>query len=264
MKLRIRKDKASRPRCGGMEDVWLRLRRWYSGHLGGLLLRAECAELDRILPDRFGYHLLQLGSLNNCDLSHASRISHRIVLDMDPAIADAHTGVYAGFDALPIVSESVDVVVLPHTLEFHPRPHQILREVERITIAEGHVVILGFNPWSLWGASRLIRGWRGHVPWCGQFLSPTRTKDWLELMGYDILETRRVFHRPPLQHPGVMRRLRVLEVAGRRFWPVLSGVYAVVARKKVVTLTPFKPRWRSRRSPLPGLAEPTTRGMGRG
>jgi SAM-dependent methyltransferase len=195
----------------------------------------------------------------------SSRVRLHIVVDDKRRITEApdapgHVlGVLAHSPVLPVQSDSVDVVVLPHTLEFETAPHDTLREVERILVAEGHAVILGFNPFSLWGLWRLFR-WnrRAHPPWHGAFRSMLRIKDWLALLGFDIVLIRTFFFRPPLRHVGMMRRLAWLERLGGRLWPYLGGAYIVVARKRVVTLTPIKPRWRPRRSLLPDVAKPTT------
>jgi ubiquinone/menaquinone biosynthesis C-methylase UbiE len=40
---------------------------------------------------------------------------------------------------LPLAANSIDLVVMPHTLEFAPDPHQMLREVERVLVPEGQV-----------------------------------------------------------------------------------------------------------------------------
>ena len=124
-----------------------RLEAWYAGRLGALLWEQERAQLAALIPNLFGYHVVQLGSLGadrDQDLLGLCRIPHRIVLD---PVRRTGIGLVAAPDALPIASDSVDVVLLPHTLEFVDDPHQVLREVDRVLVAEGHTVILGFNPW---------------------------------------------------------------------------------------------------------------------
>ena len=149
-------------------------------------------------------------------------------------------------------------MVLPHTLEFEENPHQILREVERTLIPEGHVVIMGFNPYSLWGMTRMFIGWRNRTPWCGHFYSTLRIKDWLALLGFDTVLQKSYFFRPPLQHEGSLERLSFMERYGSRWWPFPGGGYILVAKKRLTTLTPIKPRWRSSRRFLGnGLTEPT-------
>jgi SAM-dependent methyltransferase len=155
---------------------------------------------------------------------------------------------YTYAQALPILTDSVDVVVLAHTLEFEQDPHQVLREADRVLVPEGHVVILGFNPWSPWGLWHVLVSRWSRPPWSGQFRSLWRIKDWLALLGFDTTVSRGFFFRPPLRHDGVMHRLKVMEKLGQRFWPFAGAVYIIVAKKRVMRPTPIRPRWRPGRS----------------
>lgn len=242
-----------------INDIRKGLRGWYNRPLGQTLLAQEREQLDTILPTLFGYHIVQVGCLLGDDLLATSRISNKILLDPDRGCETLVPASYAYPDAIPVQSASVDVVLLPHTLEFERDPHQILREADRILIPEGHVVVLGFNPWSLWGVWRLMRGRSGNAPWCGDFLSMTRIKDWMALLGFDVVLVRRYFFRPPLQRVGVMKKLGFMDKLGAKLWPRLSGAYVLVAQKRVATVTPIKPRWRPRRKLVGSLARPTTR-----
>ncbi len=237
-------------RCGAPSQFRRQLRHWYQGPLGQLAAQAETEVLEATLPNLFGYHLLQIGHWGAENYLSASRVQHKTVLDPDPAGA----GVRGRVEALPVATDCIDVAVLPHTLEFSQNPHQVLREAERVLVPEGHVVILGFNPWSLWGLRRMTR--RRQVPWCGQMISPHRLRDWLELLGFSICESEWVFYRPPLRKSGLMRRLAFVEKLGARWWPPLGGIYVMVAKKRVSTLTAIGPRWRRKRPVLsPGLVE---------
>jgi SAM-dependent methyltransferase len=230
---------------------------WYGSYLGSLLARAEREALDALLPDLFGYHLVQLGGHGE-NLCENSRISHCVVLD---DIANPETGLLADNAALPFAAESVDVVVMPHSLEFHPDPHAILREVDRILIPEGHVVILSFNPLSLWGLAHLLLGWRKQMPWRGKFYTRARLRDWLSLLGFDYMSGRQVFFRPPIQHEKIMQKLEFMERLGQRIMPLFAGVTIILARKRTSTLTPIGPRWRENKIRPRTIAEPSTRGM---
>jgi SAM-dependent methyltransferase len=163
---------------------------------------------------------------------------------------------------LPVATDSVDAVFLPHTLEFAAAPHQVLREAERVLIPEGRVVVIGFNALSLWGLRRVIPGARGRVPWCAGFLTSFRVADWLSLLGFDVEMQEMMMFRPPWRR-ALGRQQSMLDSLGGRFWPMLGGVYAIRAVKRVSTLTPLRPSWQTRRRLLPGGAvEPTARGSG--
>jgi SAM-dependent methyltransferase len=249
---------------GSEQHVGARRGAWLKHSYGRLLESAVRVELARILPNLFGYHLLQLGAWDGENLLEGSRIQHRVIVG---ACTDADTScrdLVADIDTLPIATDSVDVVLLPHALEFNDSPHDVLREVERVLVPEGHVVIVVFNPLSLWGLARLWLGRRRRAPWNGRFFTATRVKDWLALLGFDVVLSQSIFFRPPLRHEPMLQRLQFLERLGARWWPLLGAVTVLVGRKRVATLTPIKPRWRPRRSLVAaGLAEPTQRSFRR-
>ena len=263
--MRFNRKPRKHNRCEQAPAVWHELHDWYKTHSGQLLENTEQQILDDVLPNLFGYHLLYLGHPEKLENTVASRVSRRTVMNIcasDYFSSSSQTHIsnscFQGeAHRLPISADSIDVVVLPHLLEFSCDPHEVLREAERVLIPEGHVIIMGFNPFSLWTWWRLALGWRGRVPWCGAFRSVTRVKDWLALLGFDITTTHYYFFRPPIQNKGILQKLGFLERIGQRIWPIFGAGYIIVARKRVVTLTPIKPRWKSRQTIVAaGLAEP--------
>jgi SAM-dependent methyltransferase len=242
--------------------VAIALQQWYSRPLGALVLDDIRRQLDRWLPRIFGYHLVMIGGSWASDrLLAQSRIRHKIV--MGP-LGDRSAALSAQMEALPFAADSLDLVVLFHALEFASEPHQVLREIERVLIPEGHLILVSFNPFSFWGLRKLLGSWRPQVPWSGHFYAGRRLKDWMLLLGLDLLDTQRVFFRPPIQRMGITQRLRFLEPTLARTLPVAGGINLMIAAKRVVPLTPVKPRWRPRRSLVGGrFAEPSTRGLPR-
>ena len=162
-------------------------------------------------------------------------------------------------EALPFDAKSVGLVILPHVLEFTDDPHQVLRETARVLVPEGHVVIVGFNPLSLWGLRRAMRFGTESAPWAGRFYRLTRVKDWLALLDFEVVGGEMLYHRPPLASDRFRDRLRSLETAGERWWPMLAGVYVLVGRKRELGLTPLRPTRLHNRGLVPGLAEPVVR-----
>ena len=246
-------------RCGELGRAWPQLQQWYSTSLGQRLAEQEAALLSEALTNLFGFHLLQLGQLGNRDWLNNSRISHCSVMDFMPVPRDeAISGFHGLPDALPIQADSIDVMVLPHTLEFSLTPHTILREVDRVLVPEGHLVMLVFNPISLWSFWRWMFGWRKRVPWCGRFLSTGRIRDWMALLGFDVKRIHGYFYQLPVQNKRVAERMGFCEGLGRRCWPFLGAANMIVATKRVTTLTPVRPRWRAKAKPVvtPGLIEP--------
>jgi SAM-dependent methyltransferase len=209
----------------------------------------------------YGKVVVQLGALGKMDMIETSPAPTRIVLDLlahDDAVA------VQGFpEALPFDGRSVDIALLPHTLDFASDPHQVLREVDRVLVPEGHVVILGFNPISMWGITRLFAKRQGRIPWCAHFFAVARVKDWLRLLEYELTAGQMLYYRPPLQNEGVMDRLYFLDQVGDRWWPMMAAAYLVVAKKRVYGVTPLQPTWRANPAIGPGLSEPVVRGMQR-
>jgi len=237
------------------------LHAWFSGVPGREIARDQKAQLDRVLPNLFGYHLLQVGRLADLDLISQSRILYRHVVDIDghPQSHD-YPVVRGSATALPVESDSVDVVVLPHILEFEAQPHDALRESARVIVPDGHLLICGFNPWSLLGGWRYLKRHQQAVPWGAQFLALTRLRDWLALLGFDVLSQDACFFKPPFSNERLLERLDFLDKIGSRMPGCFSGAYLVVARKRIATLTPVRPRWRPRRRLVSvGLVGPSAR-----
>ncbi|MFQ5609696.1 MAG: class I SAM-dependent methyltransferase, partial [Woeseiaceae bacterium] len=158
---------------------------------------------------------------------------------------------------LPVASDSVDCVLLPHTLDYSDRPHAVLREVHRVLRSDGHLVLLGFRPGGLWGLRRLVPG-AGMPPGADQLITDRRVRDWLKLLDMRIHTNLKYFFRWPL--PGLKRDTSTTwEERGRRYWPELSACYMLTAQKRISTLTPVRPVWRNKPKVVGGLAEPTTR-----
>ncbi len=215
------------------------LQDWFQTPLGQYLLEKEQAYLDDVTPDIFGFHALQLG-MPDVDLLHASRISHRMRI-----ASSGSPDLYAKCHELPLATQSIDLVLLPHVLEFAAEPHQILREVDRVMMPEGRLVIVGFNPWSLWGLRSSLGFSRDQYPWNGRFLSLLRVKDWLSLLGFDVSAGRLVAYAPPFDSPGVRRRFGFMEPAGDRWWAVGGAVYMLQGIKRVRGMRLLTPAWQA-------------------
>jgi SAM-dependent methyltransferase len=218
------------------------LLQWFQTPLGQYLLEKERAYLDDVTPDIFGYHALQLG-MTEVDFLRASRIAHRMRV-----AASGEPDLYAKSHELPIATQSVDLVILPHVLEFAEEPHQILREVDRVMMPEGRLVIVGFNPWSLWGLRSAMGFSRDRYPWNGHFLSLLRVKDWLSLLGFDVSAGRLVAYAPPFESAPLRRRFAFMEPAGDRWWAVGGAVYMLQGIKRVRGMRLLTPAWQAEKA----------------
>lgn len=235
------------------------VRSWLGTALGEALLGEEGRLVEKALDGIFGEHCLQLGLWGeaNAFLKHA-RTQRKWLIDVGAPAANAREPEFVGqFHNLPVQNDSIDCVILPHVLDYSDRPHEVLREVDRVLTAHGHVVILGFKTGGLWGVRRLIPG-AGLPPGADNLLPERRLCDWLQLLDMRVQETTRFFFRWPL--PGIRGAAsQKWEQRGQRWWPELAACYMLSAQKRVSPLTPVKPVWRRKPKVVAGLAEPTNR-----
>ena len=202
----------------------------------------EQTYLDRAVVDLFGFHALQLG-FPELDGLQANRMPHRWLA------SDAHPEpwplgrdvILTNYEALPFPSASLDLLVLPHTLELSYDPHATLREVERVLVPEGRVVICGFNPNSLWGLTKTCR--RGFHD-VGNFIGQGRLRDWLKLLSFEVESTSFGCYRPAVKTERWLQRWDWMDEAGVRWWPILGSVYGMVAVKRVQGMRLMSPAWK--------------------
>jgi SAM-dependent methyltransferase len=185
----------------------------------------------------FGYHAVQIGLPQIHSLRENRMPLHAILIHAnDNRFLNSNSGwhyIEGESSELPFASESIDLIVLPHVLEFAADPHQILREVDRVLRPEGRLVISGFNPASLWGARQYISRLIGspYLPRDGQFISLIRIKDWLQLLNYSLDRGHFGCYKLPLQGQGISR-MDFLEPMGNRWWPIFGAIFVVSAIKR--------------------------------
>ncbi len=233
------------------------LQEWYATPAGQILYAELLTKLDALLPRLFGYHALQVGGLaEELDLISSSTIGQKIYMTLD----DKRGDVAASSMALPFPQDTLDLIVLPHTLDFSSDPHQVLREVHRVLISEGHVVLIGFNPISMMGVCKLMFARSQRAPWAGHFYSARRLKDWMSLLDFKVVNVEHVGMRPPIQNARFQQRLEFLNKSERIGLGRLSGIQIFIAKKRELTLTPMTEPWRPRRRMIPvKVTEPTAR-----
>lgn len=223
---------------------------WLGTPLGCYLLEAERRFYDAAVADVFGFNALQLG-MPQVDLLRESRIPYRF-----RAAAQSGVSVVCRDTQLPFATHGVDLLLLPHVLEHSASPHDTLREAERVLMPEGYLVLSGFNPASLWGLRRWARP-QVNYPWNGQFLRLRRLKDWLALLGLEVVAGRMGCYALPCASKKWLHRSRWMDRAGDRWWPMLGGVYFIVAQKRVIGMRLIKPQWHSRNVVRALMPKPT-------
>jgi SAM-dependent methyltransferase len=232
---------------------------WFETPPGRYLLDWEQAGFDQAVADVFGYHALQLG-LPAVQGLRANRMPHRWLALPDASMA-ARGALITDFSALPFSAGSLDLVVLPHALELSPDPHATLREVERVLVPEGRVVISGFNPVSLWGLrQQRARFYRRlgfgelFLPDAGDFIGYRRMRDWLRLLSFEVESGRFGAYRPAVRSEAWLERSRWFDRAGGRWWPIFGAAYFLVAVKRVRGMRLLSADWRRaavRAKPVP-------------
>ena len=257
-----RMEQAPRAASGTAADKALRerLSRWFDSPLGRSLQAYESHRLREVLPRLYGTVALQLGRIGQLDMLDASTVPTRALLDLVSG-PNGLSVVHGRPEEIPFDTKSTDVVLMPHTLDFCDDPHQVLREVSRVLRPEGHVVVLGFNPVSQWGFRRLLARRPRPAPWCGRFLPLSRIKDWFLLLDFEVTHGQMLYYRPPLMSESAMERLHFMDKMGDRWWPMMAAVYMVVAKKRVLGVTPIPLAWKDKKRVGRATAEPAARGM---
>lgn len=238
------------------------------------MLAWEQRQFATAVADVFGFHAVQLG-LPELDALDANRMPHRWLglPETEWPLVEAgsfeHVEPWPGLQrwafvahaaALPFPAASLDLLVLPHTLELSADPHAVLREVERVLVPEGRVVISGLNPASLWGlrqarahlCARLglsaLGASRLYLPESGEFIGHWRLRDWLRLLSFEVESCQFGAYRPAVRTDQWLQRWAWIEGLGARWWPILGAVYFITAVKRVRGMHVLGPAWKPRRA----------------
>jgi len=265
------------PNQAGLErELGQELAAWFITPPGRYMLAWEQAQLDEAVVDRFGFNALQLG-LPDLDALRANRMPHRwlSVPEPLPTGGGGRIALINHAAALPFAADSLDLIVLPHTLELSADPHAVLREVERVLVPEGRLVVCGLNPLSAWGmrqyGSHLMaciglgdtRLGRRFLPEVGDFISPWRLKDWLKLLSFEVESCHYGCYRPALRSDKWLQRWAWIDSLGARSWPFFGAVYFLVAVKRVKGMRLLGPAWKPRRTasaPVAVVQRPALKG----
>jgi len=221
---------------------------WFGTPLGRYALGWELAQFDNAAEDVFGFRAAQVG-LPEVDFLRANRMPFRF-----RAALERGADLAADPMQLPLQSQSIDLLALPHALEGVADPHLVLREAERVLRPEGQLIVSGFNPASLWRLRQALARRDPGAPWDARFIGLLRLKDWLHLLGFELNGGRFGLYAPPFANPEWLRRFAFMEKTGERWWPILGGAYVVRAVKRVHGMRLVTPAWRKERARRRALA----------
>lgn len=228
-----------------------KLAKWLQTPLGSYVQSWEQRQIESMVTNAFGYHAIQLG-LPHWDLLQANRMPYKHwAHSLDAPFGTRSGRLICAPESLPFDTQSIDLLVMPHTLEWCDDPHQVLREVERVLMPEGRVVITGFNPYSIWGLreSMPVLDLLLPVPVPAQ-VSPRRLKDWFKLLSFEPDRGRFGCYVPLCTTEPWLRRWGFMEKAGDRWWPAAGAVYAISAVKRVAGMRLVGPAWRKKKRRL--------------
>jgi SAM-dependent methyltransferase len=247
----------------GSEKSIIALEGWLQTPAGVYLRAWEQSCLDNLTADIFGYNAVQIG-MPQIDALAANRMPFKLLADRRTRAMDESSrpvNLTLDYTELPFASQSMDLVVLPHVLEFSTDPHQVLREVERVLIPEGQVIICGFNPASLWGARHVLRrvGGTSFLPRTEELISMPRMKDWLKLLNMSASQSHFGCYAPACRTEKWLHRYAFMDNAGSRWWPYFGGVYIVQAIKRVKGMRLIGPAWTRKTAATPAVVPVTNK-----
>jgi len=231
---------------------------WLTHSLGHRLLLAEKKYLSHELKKYFGKHALLIGVPEQQDLLTITTSAHPVLLTSFIRQSPQIKTIESGLTELAILSGSIDMVILPHTLQYVNNPRQLLAEACRIIKPEGHIVILGFNPVSAWGLKKILTK-NKTIPWSTPFIPAHTVKKWLNLEDFELIKQDTFLFRPPLMHQNIYHQLFFLEWLGRICYRPLGGVYMLIAKAKVIPLTPIRLRWQQKLPHVATIPKPSMR-----
>ncbi len=211
---------------------------WFKSPLGQYLLNLEYGYINPVVMDTFGFYAIQMGNFDIDFLDH-SRIPNKFSLNSN------HADLMASNEALPFEEASVDLIIAPHILEQMAEPYELLKEIHRVLMPEGRLIISGFNPMSLWGIKRLL-SFDIDYPWNTKFIPLSKIKEWLPIIGLEMVEGKMGCYVPPIQQSSWLKKLHTMEKLGDRWWPMLGGFYFLVIQKRVHGMTPIRPLWKKK------------------
>ncbi|SBS30629.1 hypothetical protein MSP8887_02595 [Marinomonas spartinae] len=232
---------------------------WYESDLGQHLRHIEVTEVEKEIDHAVGYYLVIQSPVQKITLE-SHRLRETMLIAPELELGAPKNTVVAKSNELPFESDGIDVHVMHHTLDLSVMPHDDLREAARTLLPSGKLIIVGFNPWSLWGLRRFFSK-RAGAPWNAQFINHRRLEDWLKVAGLSLDNKRFVSFEPPFHNSRWRRRFAWIRSLLKPLKLPFGGVYIMTATKLSPRYIPLKPRWKTARVHVPPFTKPTTKGM---
>jgi len=239
---------------GNKSDITEQCASWYQTLTGQAALYSTKELCTKTMSEIFGYYAIQIGMLSKeCDFLKDSRINASYSLASPENLLELNDGskglvdhaVISSNEHLPISTDNIDLVVASHVLETSNNPHQVLREIDRVLVPEGHCILIGLNPYSLSNINRSVIPNLKKKQETYKMRSAARVKDWFSLLGFEVLDINYTGFRPALNNQRIFNSLKWIDRLGEYAGPMLGSMYIVHAKKQVVAMRPNKKVWRA-------------------
>ena len=235
----------------GLQEKQRAWDRWIAGRLGHRIQVEERRVARRELRRLFGQVVVQVGGTAGFPLiaDSLAPVRFHVVFGGDLPRVSHCPVIIAEDNLLPFPTDSVDILVLQHSLDISAHPHQVLREAERVLRPGGRLLLFGFNPASSWGMRRMLSTpLDSLLPWHTRFMRRSQIEDWCRLLNLAPELSRYAVYSLPIAKKGIRKLFKNLEHRmARNEWPV-GAVYCLRAKKERNAYIPGKP------SPLGRLA----------
>lgn len=249
-----------------MNSTALTLNQWYQLPLGQAVQQRECIELLEHLINMRLFIVLQLGMSQHLQLLNLKAFNHRIIATQSSQIASTKSMCRCAYHQLPFASETIDLVIAPHILEFEPNATEpILAECWRVLAPDGYLVILTFNPWSFWRITERLLKRDSTLPQIPHFSHRQDVHSLLLSMDAEVIISKTFLFQPPASTQSSDLALTWFDQFGRIIFPSAGGINLLIATKKKIPLIAQKSNWslESILSPK-NFAEPTAGRVRRG
>ncbi len=227
---------------------------WFQTPKGLVLRQQETDYLQRNITVSYKQTILQIGALGwEQDFIDCSFYTRFVIADNKARGCEQSAKIQSTANLMPIQTESIDLVILPHVLEFERDQHHVLREVERVLKPEGKLIMISFNPWRVFTHWQYFKNRDKHDPWIGVFIRRSKIIDWLKLLNFEIEAVVGFNFDVNKPEPHLIESLRKRNA-------LFAAAYAVKAVKRRYHLIPLEPvRARKFRLASVGVLEPSNR-----
>ena len=208
---------------------------WYQSPKGQLLQRQESVFLQRAITVGCKQSVLQIGALGwENEFIDCSLYQNFCIVDARGSGWVESRKIKAKAELLPVMTDSVDMIILPHVLEFVADQHDVIREVARVVKPEGKLVLLSFNPWRPYVHYQYVHAREKHDPWRGLFLTRSKIIDWLKLLNFEVEVAAGFNFDPTVSIAGGVEKNK------NALMPIAYAVKAIKRRYTLIPLTPAK------------------------